>query len=51
MNAAAAILAAGAAEDLAVGAARARESIDSGAARDVLSRLTKLTGDLASADE
>jgi anthranilate phosphoribosyltransferase len=51
MNAAAAILAAGAAEDLAAGAARARESIDSGAARDVLSRLTKLTGDLASADE
>jgi anthranilate phosphoribosyltransferase len=47
LNAAAAIMAGGAAPDLAEGMDRAREAIDSGAARDVLRRLIDLTGQLA----
>jgi anthranilate phosphoribosyltransferase len=47
LNAGAAILAAGAAADLAEGVARAREAIDSGAARQVLERLVETTGELA----
>ncbi|HSI79280.1 MAG TPA: anthranilate phosphoribosyltransferase [Solirubrobacterales bacterium] len=47
LNAAAAILVGGA-PDLEAGIERARESIDTGAARDVLDRLVSLTGELAS---
>jgi anthranilate phosphoribosyltransferase len=47
LNAAAAILAAGAAEDLPGGIRKAQETIDSGAARDVLDRLVARTGELA----
>jgi anthranilate phosphoribosyltransferase len=47
LNAAAAILAAGGAHDLAAGAERAAEAIDSGAAEGVLDRLVTLTGELA----
>ncbi len=47
LNAGAAILAGGAAHDLASGAARAAEAIDSGAAEGVLERLTRLTRELA----
>jgi anthranilate phosphoribosyltransferase len=50
-NAGAAILAADGAESLQAGIGRAREAIDSGAATDVLERLTVLTGQLASAPE
>jgi anthranilate phosphoribosyltransferase len=47
LNAAAAMLAAGAAEDLPGGIRQAHETIDSGAARDVLDRLVARTGELA----
>ena len=47
MNAAAALLAAGAVPDLAEGVVRARESIDSGRARDVLARLAATSTRLA----
>jgi anthranilate phosphoribosyltransferase len=47
LNAGAAILAAGAAHDLAAGVERAREVIDSGAALGVLERLSRLTEELA----
>jgi anthranilate phosphoribosyltransferase len=47
LNAAAAIMAGGAAPGLAEGMDRAREAIDSGATRDVLRRLIDLTGELA----
>jgi anthranilate phosphoribosyltransferase len=47
LNAAAAILVGGGAEDLSGGIERARQAIDSGAARDVLTRLVQLTGELA----
>jgi anthranilate phosphoribosyltransferase len=47
LNAAAAIMVGGAASDLAAGMDRAREAIDSGAARDVLRRLIDLTGEFA----
>jgi anthranilate phosphoribosyltransferase len=50
-NAGAAILAAGGADDLAPGIERARETVDSGAAGDVLERLVALTGQLASTAE
>jgi anthranilate phosphoribosyltransferase len=50
-NAGAAILAAGGADDLAAGIERARETVDSGAASDVLERLTSMTGQLASTAE
>jgi anthranilate phosphoribosyltransferase len=50
-NAGAAILAAGRVDDLAAGIERARETVDSGAANDVLERLTALTGQLASTAE
>jgi anthranilate phosphoribosyltransferase len=50
-NAGAAILAAGGAEDVGAGVARAREAVESGAANDVLSRLIELTNHLASAGE
>jgi anthranilate phosphoribosyltransferase len=47
LNAGAAILVGGGAEDLAGGAAAAREAIASGAARSVLERLVQLSGELA----
>ena len=47
LNAGAAIMVGGAAPDLAEGMDRAREAIDSGAAREVLRRLIDLTGELA----
>jgi anthranilate phosphoribosyltransferase len=47
LNAGAAILAAGAAHDLAAGVERAREVVDSGAALGVLERLSRLTQELA----
>jgi anthranilate phosphoribosyltransferase len=47
LNAGAAILVGGGADDLAGGIARAREAIDSGAARGVLARLVDLSGELA----
>jgi anthranilate phosphoribosyltransferase len=47
LNAGAAILVGGGAEDLAQGIERAGEAIDSGAAREVLARLVELTGELA----
>ncbi len=47
LNAGAAILAGGAAHDLAAGVERAAEAIDSGAAEGVLGRLTRLTQDLS----
>jgi len=47
INAGAAILAAGGAHDLAAGAERAREVIDSGAAEGVLERLIRRTAELA----
>jgi anthranilate phosphoribosyltransferase len=47
INAAAAILAAGAAYDLGAAIDRAREAIDSGAAAGVLERLVRLSGELA----
>jgi anthranilate phosphoribosyltransferase len=50
-NAGAAIVAAGAAEDIPGGMERAREAVDSGAAADVLERLVSLTGQLASGGE
>ncbi len=50
-NAGAAILAAGGADDLTAGIERARETVDSGAAGDVLQRLVALTGQLASTAE
>jgi anthranilate phosphoribosyltransferase len=46
LNAGAAILLAGGADSLSSGIERARESIDSGSARDVLSKLVELTGRL-----
>jgi anthranilate phosphoribosyltransferase len=48
LNAAGAILVGGGAEDLEGGVERAREAIDSGAARAVLARLVEVTGELAS---
>ena len=47
LNAGAAIMVGGGAEDLAQGIERAGESIDSGAAREVLRRLVELSGELA----
>ena len=47
LNAGAAILAGGGAEDLACGVEGARESIDSGAARQALAQLVELSGQLA----
>jgi len=47
LNAGAAIAVGGLASDLAAGVEVARESIDSGSARDVLGRLVELTGELA----
>ena len=47
LNAGAAIFVAGGADDLRAGIERAREAIDSGAARDVLGRLVALTGEIA----
>jgi anthranilate phosphoribosyltransferase len=47
LNAAAAILAAGAAGDLAEGVRKAQDAVDSGDARDVLQRLVSRTGELA----
>jgi anthranilate phosphoribosyltransferase len=47
LNAGAAIFVAGGADDLRAGIERAREAIDSGAARDVLRRLVALTGEIA----
>jgi anthranilate phosphoribosyltransferase len=47
LNAGAAILAGGGADDLAGGVERAREAIASGAARDVLERLVTRSGELA----
>jgi anthranilate phosphoribosyltransferase len=47
LNAAAAMLAAGAAEDLPGGIRKAQETIDSGAARDVLDRLVSRSRELA----
>jgi anthranilate phosphoribosyltransferase len=47
LNAGAAILVGGGAPDLAAGIEQAREAIDSGAARDVLSRLVEISGELA----
>jgi anthranilate phosphoribosyltransferase len=49
LNAGAAILVGGAAHDLAAGVELARESIDSGSARDVLARLVELSGRLEGA--
>jgi len=49
LNAGAAILAGGRAKDLGEGVARAREAIDSGAAREVLESLIETTGRLAGA--
>ena len=46
LNAGAAILVGGGADDLGGGIERARESIDSGAARDVLARLVEVSGRL-----
>jgi anthranilate phosphoribosyltransferase len=48
LNAGAAILVGGGADDLAGGVDRAREAIESGAAREVLSRLVELSGRLGS---
>jgi anthranilate phosphoribosyltransferase len=47
LNAGAAILVGGAVPDLAGGMERAREAIDSGAAREVLARLVQTSGELA----
>src|SRR3954470_20807194 len=47
LNAGAAIVVGGAADDLEAGIERAREAIDSGAAREVLARLAELSGELA----
>jgi anthranilate phosphoribosyltransferase len=47
LNAGAAIAVGGGAADLATGIERAREAIDSGAAREVLDRLVRLTAELA----
>jgi anthranilate phosphoribosyltransferase len=49
LNAGAAIFVAGGADDLRAGIERAREAIDSGAARDVLGRLVAMTGEIADA--
>jgi anthranilate phosphoribosyltransferase len=49
LNAGAAILVGGGAEDLSTGIEHARRAIDSGAARAVLARLVELTGELAPA--
>jgi anthranilate phosphoribosyltransferase len=51
LNAGAAIIVGGGADDLAGALGRARESIDSGAAREVLSGLVELTGQLASSED
>jgi anthranilate phosphoribosyltransferase len=48
LNAAGAILVGGGADDLGGGVERAREAIDSGAARAVLARLVEVTGELSS---
>jgi anthranilate phosphoribosyltransferase len=47
LNGAAAILVGGGADDLEGGVERAREAIDSGAARAVLARLVDVSGELA----
>jgi anthranilate phosphoribosyltransferase len=47
LNAGSAILAAGAADDLAEGTRKAAEAIDSGAAREVLAKLVQRTAELA----
>ncbi len=47
LNAGAAIMAAGVADDLAGGIERAADAIDSGAAREILDRLVTLTAELA----
>jgi anthranilate phosphoribosyltransferase len=51
LNAGAAILVGGGADDLPGAVARARESVDSGAAHEVLSRLVEVTGRLASSGD
>ena len=48
LNAGAAVLVGGAAEDLEDGIERARQAIDSGAAGEILEKLVELTGALAS---
>jgi anthranilate phosphoribosyltransferase len=50
LNAGAAILVAGGAEDLAGGMERARQAIDSGAAGNVLASLVELSGELAASE-
>lgn len=50
-NAGAAILVGGGADDLAAAVARAGETIDSGAAQEVLQKLIALAGELASGDQ
>ena len=47
LNGGAAVLAAGGADDLAGGIERARESVNSGAAKDVMARLVTRSGELA----
>jgi anthranilate phosphoribosyltransferase len=47
LNAGAAIMVGGGADDLSGGIARAREALDSGAARDVLARLVEISDELA----
>ncbi len=47
LNAGAAIFVGGGADDLGAGIERAREAIESGAAREVLGRLVALTGEIA----
>jgi len=51
LNAGAAIMVGGGAEDLAGAVERAQESIDSGAAREVLSKLVQVSGRLATAGD
>jgi anthranilate phosphoribosyltransferase len=51
LNAGAAIMVGGGAEDLADAVERAQESIDSGAAREVLSGLVQVSGRLATAGD
>ncbi len=51
LNAGAAIMVGGRADDLGAGVERAREAIESGAARSVLDRLVELSGELAGSSE
>jgi anthranilate phosphoribosyltransferase len=50
LNSAAALIVAGQAEDLAAGAARAVDAIDSGAARDALRALVAITNEAAAGE-